>query len=144
MHYKLMRDKLNLLLAIMVLLAVPFSAARSLAAPGLPKTKPTRALPQNAAPNRLTPAASLAMVQDERDRYWLHAKQEVYKSVLELLAQNEDELQHGMRASKFMHGDTGRKWIALTFDDGPHPAYTPKLLQILSRYNAKATFFVVA
>jgi len=33
--------------------------------------------------------------------------------------------------------------IALTFDDGPDSVYTPKLLDLLKRYNAKATFFVV-
>lgn len=33
--------------------------------------------------------------------------------------------------------------LYLTFDDGPHPYYTPKLLDLLKRYNAKATFFVV-
>jgi peptidoglycan/xylan/chitin deacetylase (PgdA/CDA1 family) len=33
--------------------------------------------------------------------------------------------------------------IALTFDDGPDPVYTPRLLDLLKRYNAKATFFVV-
>ncbi|MCR2804827.1 polysaccharide deacetylase family protein [Paenibacillus soyae] len=35
------------------------------------------------------------------------------------------------------------KEIALTFDDGPDPVYTPQLLDLLARYNAKATFFVV-
>ncbi|MFS0727429.1 polysaccharide deacetylase family protein [Paenibacillus sp. 1P07SE] len=33
--------------------------------------------------------------------------------------------------------------IALTFDDGPDPIYTPQLLDLLARYDAKATFFVV-
>lgn len=33
--------------------------------------------------------------------------------------------------------------IALTFDDGPDPRYTPAILDTLARYNAKATFFVV-
>lgn len=33
--------------------------------------------------------------------------------------------------------------IALTFDDGPNPAITPKLLDLLGRYEARATFFVV-
>ena len=33
--------------------------------------------------------------------------------------------------------------IALTFDDGPHPVYTPKLLDGLKERNVKATFFVV-
>src|SRR6202165_4973838 len=33
--------------------------------------------------------------------------------------------------------------LAITFDDGPNPAITPKLLQLLDRYNAKATFFLI-
>lgn len=32
---------------------------------------------------------------------------------------------------------------ALTFDDGPHPEYTPRLLDILERHEALATFFMV-
>ncbi|RCX22483.1 peptidoglycan/xylan/chitin deacetylase (PgdA/CDA1 family) [Fontibacillus phaseoli] len=33
--------------------------------------------------------------------------------------------------------------FALTFDDGPDSVYTPQLLDLLKRYDAKATFFVV-
>lgn len=33
--------------------------------------------------------------------------------------------------------------IALTFDDGPHPENTPRLLDILKQYGVRATFFVV-
>lgn len=36
---------------------------------------------------------------------------------------------------------TNEKVIALTFDDGPHPVITPKLLDILEKHEAKATFF---
>jgi peptidoglycan/xylan/chitin deacetylase (PgdA/CDA1 family) len=32
---------------------------------------------------------------------------------------------------------------ALTYDDGPNPAATPELLDILARHNARATFFFV-
>jgi peptidoglycan/xylan/chitin deacetylase (PgdA/CDA1 family) len=32
---------------------------------------------------------------------------------------------------------------ALTFDDGPHPDYTPRVAEILKRYDARATFFMV-
>lgn len=32
---------------------------------------------------------------------------------------------------------------ALTFDDGPHPIRTPKILDSLKKHNVKATFFVV-
>lgn len=33
--------------------------------------------------------------------------------------------------------------LAITFDDGPNPATTPKLLDLLDRHQAKATFFVI-
>ncbi len=32
---------------------------------------------------------------------------------------------------------------SLTFDDGPDPVYTPKVLDILKEYDALATFFMV-
>ncbi len=38
---------------------------------------------------------------------------------------------------------TGNKGVALTFDDGPSPLSTPILLNVLERYNFKATFFVI-
>jgi len=33
--------------------------------------------------------------------------------------------------------------LALTFDDGPNPLWTSRLLEILARYDARATFFMV-
>lgn len=33
--------------------------------------------------------------------------------------------------------------IALTFDDGPDPTFTPRVLDLLAKHDAKATFFVV-
>jgi len=33
--------------------------------------------------------------------------------------------------------------VALTFDDGPHPETTPRLLDVLAAHDAHATFFVV-
>lgn len=33
--------------------------------------------------------------------------------------------------------------IALTFDDGPNPAVTPGLLDLLSQHNVRATFFLI-
>lgn len=41
------------------------------------------------------------------------------------------------------HVTTPRPMVALTFDDGPHPRFTPRLLDILAAYGARATFFVV-
>lgn len=37
---------------------------------------------------------------------------------------------------------TAKRQIALTFDDGPDPLYTPQVLDILARHNVQATFFV--
>jgi peptidoglycan/xylan/chitin deacetylase (PgdA/CDA1 family) len=33
--------------------------------------------------------------------------------------------------------------LGITFDDGPNPAITPKLLDLLDRYKAPATFFLI-
>ncbi len=41
------------------------------------------------------------------------------------------------------HVETRHPAVSLTFDDGPHPAYTRRLLKILEENNAKATFFMV-
>ncbi len=38
---------------------------------------------------------------------------------------------------------TQQKVMALTFDDGPNPNYTPQILQLLKQYKARATFFLV-
>ena len=38
---------------------------------------------------------------------------------------------------------TEEKVIALTFDDGPDQTYTTQILDLLAKYDAKATFFVI-
>lgn len=38
--------------------------------------------------------------------------------------------------------DTFRGHVCLTFDDGPHPKYSHQIMDILAKYNLKATFFV--
>lgn len=35
---------------------------------------------------------------------------------------------------------TVKKQVAFTFDDGPHPKYTPELLDLLKLHQVKATF----
>lgn len=40
-------------------------------------------------------------------------------------------------------GNLSGNKIALTFDDGPHTEFTPKVLDLLEKYNAKATFFCI-
>src|SRR5436305_1844370 len=43
----------------------------------------------------------------------------------------------------FSRMDTQEPAIALTFDDGPHPEFTPAILETLKEWRAHATFFVV-
>lgn len=38
---------------------------------------------------------------------------------------------------------TSENHISITFDDGPNPEFTPKVLALLKNYNAKATFFLI-
>lgn len=40
-------------------------------------------------------------------------------------------------------GNRNKKNVALTFDDGPNPYFTQKILDILDSFNIKATFFVM-
>lgn len=77
------------------------------------------------------------------DVYWQRAQREVYRSTVDLLEQDRNESRQGIRYRKLMRGDPSARVVALTFDDGPHPNYTPKLLAILDKYHVKATFFVV-
>jgi len=42
-----------------------------------------------------------------------------------------------------MYGGTPQKKVAITFDDGPDPTWTPAILDVLKRKGAKATFFLI-
>jgi peptidoglycan/xylan/chitin deacetylase (PgdA/CDA1 family) len=39
--------------------------------------------------------------------------------------------------------DTDQPIVALTFDDGPDPVFTPQILDVLAAHRARATFFVL-
>ncbi|MFA6449486.1 MAG: polysaccharide deacetylase family protein [bacterium] len=71
------------------------------------------------------------------------AKEGGYTSVENIRKQYKEELGAGRHFKRFINGNRKKKRIALTIDDGPHPRYTPELLEILKEHNVKATFFVV-
>jgi len=48
-----------------------------------------------------------------------------------------------MRESRIRNIPTGEPIVAMTFDDGPHPANTPELLDLLARKRIRGTFFVL-
>lgn len=47
------------------------------------------------------------------------------------------------RSMFLTQGPAGEPTAAMTFDDGPHPEYTPRVLDALARREAKATFFLI-
>jgi peptidoglycan/xylan/chitin deacetylase (PgdA/CDA1 family) len=53
------------------------------------------------------------------------------------------QTQRGVRSRWFNGGRVRDKRVALTFDDGPDPKYTPRILDILRKEGVPATFFVL-
>lgn len=60
-----------------------------------------------------------------------------------LTASNLDISQEEYNALVSNLIDKNKKMIAITFDDGPHKTNTQEILNIFSKYNAKATFFML-
>lgn len=53
-------------------------------------------------------------------------------------------LEAALPSARFLvRGPTTGNGVALTFDDGPHPDITPRLLDALARHRMVATFFVI-
>ena len=48
----------------------------------------------------------------------------------------------GFYAPVISRGASGKKAVAITFDDGPDPLTAPPLLKLLLTHQVKATFFV--
>lgn len=70
-----------------------------------------------------------------RRRAWFAAH---FRSVLKRLASSRLDPLGTIVAVR-----TSRPVVALTFDDGPDPRTTPRLLELLERHDARATFFVL-
>jgi peptidoglycan/xylan/chitin deacetylase (PgdA/CDA1 family) len=49
----------------------------------------------------------------------------------------------GLQVDLIRNGPRELMYVALTFDDGPDPVYTPKILDVLAEKDVKATFFLV-
>jgi len=91
-----------------------------------------------ANPAKVNPAVVL-----NADPDWKFAFSEIYKGKEELDALEAKLV--GTELDKFVlrRGNPFTKKVALTFDDGPHPAYSPKLLDILREKGVKATFLII-
>lgn len=88
--------------------------------------------------------AKLNLAKEENgDLYWQEARDEVYKTPEELLAQDAGERRRSMPLPKLVRGSHRDKTLLLTFDDGPHASSTLPLLKILADEHVPATFFVI-
>lgn len=119
------------------------SAAVVPAADSATENQPAETLHGALPRNRLSSETARALEAAELDRYWVTARESVHRQVVDLMAQHESELRRGISHAKLQRGDPSRKWIALTFDDGPHLGYTERILKILDQYDVPATFFLV-
>lgn len=75
--------------------------------------------------------------------WWMRLRQQGEVSGADNVPYSVRQIYEQLHTSKMYHGDPTRRWIALTFDDGPHPYHTPILLRTLRRLKVRATFFVV-
>jgi peptidoglycan/xylan/chitin deacetylase (PgdA/CDA1 family) len=48
-----------------------------------------------------------------------------------------------MKLNIYDNGDRNSNKIAMTFDDGPNPFWTEKILEVLDEYSVKANFFIL-
>ncbi len=59
------------------------------------------------------------------------------------LAWGAASIRSGFYVRSLNRAATGEREIALTFDDGPDPDTTPRILEILEKNQVKATFFII-
>ena len=61
--------------------------------------------------------------------------------ILSFLVYASYSIQSRIYLQSFCKKRTTEKVVSLTFDDGPDPSQTPKVLEVLKEYQATACFF---
>ncbi|MBI3910264.1 MAG: polysaccharide deacetylase family protein [Armatimonadetes bacterium] len=118
---------------------------------GLPGCAPTVMVSSRTAARRshslLRPEEYAAL-----SRAWAEAmqfKQEYYqfpdhgREWNRMLAQLEWATARHRPYPHLIHGPASRRWVSLTFDDGPDPRTTPLVLDVLHATRVPATFFLI-
>lgn len=85
-------------------------------------------------------------LSDKQQEEWEVALQEEKDRILAEKREKEKREQEKAAAKQQQEqatNDPNGKYIALTFDDGPSAEVTPRVLDILKQYDAKATFFML-
>lgn len=119
--------------------SVPPAAAPSPAATAGPA--PEKKAPPAAVPKKDKPPAKQAAQADAGQK--IRQKAESGARTGAGKAGSLTELRRKYADSFIFSGRSGKRQIALTFDDAPDTLYTPRVLDILKKNNVKATFFIV-
>ncbi len=75
----------------------------------------------------------------------MHARDIAWKYILSVAGRMSTRTRNKFFAARcdIKYNAPGSKSVCLTFDDGPHPVHTPLILEHLSRFQTRATFFCV-
>lgn len=68
---------------------------------------------------------------------------ETFEKKLNTKLTEEETKKEKQYTEDYTQLDSDGKYVALTFDDGPHPEVTPRILDTLKKHDAKATFFML-
>lgn len=79
----------------------------------------------------------------EKDRKSLVEENELPLPAASEISEKSLSIDDCIKIIKSFKTDENYKFIALTFDDGPHKNLTPQLLDLLAKERVKATFFIV-
>lgn len=77
------------------------------------------------------------------DIYWTRERSTVVIPNLDFRLRSEALVMDTLPRTKILGQHLHRKQIILTFDDGPHPEYTEKILKMFKQTEVKALFFLL-
>jgi peptidoglycan/xylan/chitin deacetylase (PgdA/CDA1 family) len=100
-------------------------------------------IPTNIPRNKLSAVDVAYLLHKDTNKTWLNSELETYSVMKELDDLSPIDVAKFPLAPIILRGSDMRKEVAFSFDDGPHPAYTPDLISILVQYHIPATMFVV-
>jgi len=121
--------------------------SRSLLVAALLVTQSHNARPPKQVSAQHRKAVAMALVNPAKmlttDPDWVDAAREVQASEGRIDQQLSRLTTRELDRFVVRRGNTRGLKLALTFDDGPHPQYTPKLVEILKAAKVPATFFMI-
>src|SRR5215471_3774403 len=124
-------------LTLTLMITLGFSGLLSMMFTGWARNDPV----QRALADQITPVSSTRSSIQLTPKPRLLPSPSQTGSLPPILSQAKAALQ--AQNKLLYHGNVSLPEIALTFDDGPNPYYTPQILAILQQYNIKASFFCI-